>query len=311
MADVFISYAREDRARAEQVARGLSAVGLDAFWDTEIPPGQTWADYVEAKLTNCKAVVVLWSEHSTRSQWVREEARMGRDTSKLIPAMLDATPPPFGFGEVQAANLSAWRGEANHPEWTRFSHAVHAAVRGAAAAPPQPTPQAAWTAPPAYSAASGHAAAAVSPSTAAASPLTHIATCFRKYVDGTGRARRAEYWWWIGFMFAVAVAAYMMDAAVGGADPYSGEPYNPMISGIAVLALLAPWVSVSSRRLHDLGFSGWFAAAIPAFLLGGGAVDDETLGGVLSLIGLVGLIAIGVKSGPSEANAYGPDPKPA
>ena len=90
MADVFISYSREDRPRAEQVARGLGAVGLDAFWDTDVPPGQTWADYIEGKLSQCKAVVVLWSEHSTKSQWVHEEARMGRDKSKLIPAMLQS-----------------------------------------------------------------------------------------------------------------------------------------------------------------------------------------------------------------------------
>ena len=114
MADVFISYAREDRSRAEQVARALQAAGIQAFWDTEIPPGQTWADYIEGKLAQCKALIVLWSEHSTKSQWVREEASMGRDKGKLIPAMLDASPAPFGFGEVQAANLSAWNGDPNH-----------------------------------------------------------------------------------------------------------------------------------------------------------------------------------------------------
>ncbi|MBP6690322.1 MAG: toll/interleukin-1 receptor domain-containing protein, partial [Hyphomonadaceae bacterium] len=79
MADVFLSYGREDTARAEQVAKGLEAAGLDVFWDNEIPPGTTWADYIESKLTQCKALIVLWSEHSTKSQWVREEARMGRD----------------------------------------------------------------------------------------------------------------------------------------------------------------------------------------------------------------------------------------
>src|SRR6476646_4713477 len=100
MADVFISYAREDRPRAEQVARGLAAVGLESFWDTDIPPGQTWADYIEGKLSQCKAVIVLWSEHSTKSQWVREEARMGRDKCVLIPVMIDASTPPFGFGEL-------------------------------------------------------------------------------------------------------------------------------------------------------------------------------------------------------------------
>ena len=124
MADVFISYAREDRPRAEQVARGLQAIGLEAFWDTDIPPGQTWADYIEAKLAQCKAVIVLWSEHSTKSQWVREEARMGRDKGKLIPVQLDNSPAPFGFGEVQAANLRDWNGQSGHPEWERTLSAV-------------------------------------------------------------------------------------------------------------------------------------------------------------------------------------------
>ncbi|MGE3141808.1 MAG: toll/interleukin-1 receptor domain-containing protein [Hyphomonadaceae bacterium] len=138
MADVFISYAREDKARAEQVARALGAAGLDVFWDSEIPPGQTWADYIEDKLSNCKAVIVLWSANSTRSQWVREEARMGRDKGKLIPASLDDSMAPFGFGEVQAANLTTWQGQAGHVEWERML----AAVRAAVASPGQPAPSA-------------------------------------------------------------------------------------------------------------------------------------------------------------------------
>jgi hypothetical protein len=137
MADVFISYAREDRARAEQIAAALQRMGLEVFWDNEIPPGATWADYIETKLTQCKALVVLWSEHSTKSQWVREEARMARDRGLLIPAMLDATPAPFGFGEVQAADLSQWQGDPNNPEWRRFANAVAgAAGRAPSQAPP-------------------------------------------------------------------------------------------------------------------------------------------------------------------------------
>ena len=145
MADVFLSYAREDSARAEQVARGLEQAGLDVFWDNEIPPGTTWADYIEQKLTQCKALIVLWSEHSTKSQWVREEARMGRDKGVLIPVMMDTSTPPFGFGEVQAANLATWNGEADHPGWRRFVDAV----QGFSKAEPRPAaPQAALSAPP-------------------------------------------------------------------------------------------------------------------------------------------------------------------
>jgi len=135
MADVFLSYAREDSARAVQVAEGLKSAGLDVFWDNEIPPGQTWADYIEQKLTQCKALIVLWSEHSTKSQWVREEARMGRDKGVLIPVMIDASQPPFGFGEVQSANLATWNGEADHAGWRRFVDAVLRVSKAEAPAP--------------------------------------------------------------------------------------------------------------------------------------------------------------------------------
>ena len=128
MADVFVSYAREDSARAGQIARALEAQGLDVFWDTEIPPGQTWSDFIEAKLAVCKVAVVLWSTHSVTSQAVREEARIGRDKGKLIPALIESVSVPLGFGEVQAANLTAWNGDPNAPEWRRLVEAVCSVV---------------------------------------------------------------------------------------------------------------------------------------------------------------------------------------
>jgi hypothetical protein len=124
MPDIFLSYAREDQARAAQVADGLKRDGYDVFWDKEIPPGRSWADYLEEKLSVCKVVVVLWSRASTASEWVREEARIAKDKGKLIPAMIDAATPPFGFGEVQAANLTGWTGALDHPEWRRLTGAV-------------------------------------------------------------------------------------------------------------------------------------------------------------------------------------------
>jgi len=144
MADVFLSYAREDAGRAQQIAEGLEAEGVDVFWDNEIPPGSTWADYIESKLTQCKALIVLWSEHSTKSQWVREEARMGRDKGVLIPVMIDGSTPPFGFGELQAANLADWQGQRDHASWRRFAAAVG---NFAKAAPRAAAPQA-FVAPP-------------------------------------------------------------------------------------------------------------------------------------------------------------------
>jgi uncharacterized membrane protein YhaH (DUF805 family) len=316
MADVFISYAREDRPHAERIAHGLSAMGLEPFWDTEIPPGQTWSDYIEGKLAACKAVIVLWSAHSTKSQWVREEARMGRDKGRLIPVMLDASTPPFGFGEVQAADLSAWNGEANHPAWTRLSGAVYSTVRGADAAPPAPQAQAAWSAPPpptsGWSSAQPHPAPhAPGGAAEALSPVGYIQKCLRLFANGAGRARRAEYWWWTLFAIVVSIVAYVLDIAVGGMNQFTGTPNSQIITGIAGLALLAPGISVASRRFHDVGLSGWLAgAAFAVYVLGYGlAASAMPIGSLLLLAaGIVVLVVAVMPSKPGE-NQYGPNPK--
>lgn len=100
MADIFLSYSREDHTRAAEIAKALNAAGYEVFWDVEIPPGKSWADILEEKLAVCKAAVVLWSRVSTASKWVREEARLAHDRGKLIPVQIDELPPPFGFGEI-------------------------------------------------------------------------------------------------------------------------------------------------------------------------------------------------------------------
>jgi uncharacterized membrane protein YhaH (DUF805 family) len=301
MADVFISYAREDRPHAEQMARALSTMGLECFWDTEIPPGQTWSDYIEGKLSACKAVIVLWSQHSTKSQWVREEARMGRDKAKLIPAMLDGSPPPLGFGEVQAANLSSWQGRANHPEWTRFANAVYAAARGGEA-PSHPRAQPALQA--AYTPTPGGASETLS-------PIGYVMKCLRLYFDGKGRARRAEYWWWVAFVVVVSIATNILDVGVGGVDPYTNAPRNQIISTIVGLALLAPGVSVTSRRFHDVGLSGWlvagvFAAYVVGYMMMASAMP---IGVVILLAAAVAALVVALIPSKAGANQYGPNPK--
>lgn len=138
MADVFVSYSREDKPRAEAIATALGNAGYEVFWDNEIPPGSTWADYLQAKITGSKALVVLWTATSTQSQWVREEARIGRDSKKLVPIILDGAAPPFGFGEVQAVDLTGWRGEPDNPEWKRFLNGLAFVVQQGGGGTPQP-----------------------------------------------------------------------------------------------------------------------------------------------------------------------------
>jgi hypothetical protein len=57
-----------------------------------------------------RCMLVLWSSHSVKSEWVCEEATEGRLLGRLIPVFLEKVRPPAGFREVQAADLVDWDG---------------------------------------------------------------------------------------------------------------------------------------------------------------------------------------------------------
>lgn len=94
MADIFVSYAQENEARAEAFARALRREGWSVFQDRTIPPGQAWDEHIEQELEDASCVVVLWSEAACASHWVREEAEEARKRGILVPALIEARLPP-------------------------------------------------------------------------------------------------------------------------------------------------------------------------------------------------------------------------
>ena len=77
MADIFISYAKEDRERVKLLANALEIKGWSVFWDRTIPTGQKWREVIGEALENARVVIVAWSKASTKSRWVQEEADWG------------------------------------------------------------------------------------------------------------------------------------------------------------------------------------------------------------------------------------------
>lgn len=102
MADIFLSYAREDAARAERLAEALKAAGYSVWWDRKLTAGERYSDETEGFLKSAGAVVVLWSREAIRSVWVCDEAAIGRDEGKLVPIAFDGVEPPIGFRQIQA-----------------------------------------------------------------------------------------------------------------------------------------------------------------------------------------------------------------
>src|SRR5690242_7506443 len=88
VADVFLSYARNDIWRAKQIADGLRSEGLDVFFDAGLRIGEEWDDGLEERLEEMPSVAVLWSEKSRKSHWVRSETRRGIRLRKLAPARI-------------------------------------------------------------------------------------------------------------------------------------------------------------------------------------------------------------------------------
>jgi len=85
MSDIFISYARADKHKAELLADAFSRKGWSVWWDRQIPPGQSFDDTIESALNSARCVIVLWSTHSVSSRWVKTEAAEGADRGILFP----------------------------------------------------------------------------------------------------------------------------------------------------------------------------------------------------------------------------------
>jgi formylglycine-generating enzyme required for sulfatase activity len=114
VAEIFISYAREDIDAARRLAVELEKRGWSVFWDRRIPAGRRFADVIALQLDAAKCVIALWSSAASTSDWVLEEAEEALRRNILAPALIEAIRPPMGFRRIHAADLIGWRGEGTH-----------------------------------------------------------------------------------------------------------------------------------------------------------------------------------------------------
>ncbi|HEU5482211.1 MAG TPA: toll/interleukin-1 receptor domain-containing protein, partial [Sphingomicrobium sp.] len=126
MASVFLSYDREDTARARPIVAGLEKAGHVVWWDRHIKGGAEYAEEIEQALKQCDTVIVLWSENSVKSAWVRDEAAAARDSGKLVPVLLDRIEAPLGFRQLQNVDLSRWRGRGKPPNLQEILTSINA-----------------------------------------------------------------------------------------------------------------------------------------------------------------------------------------
>ena len=115
-----------------------------------------------------------------------------------------------------------------------------------------------------------------------------VGRCLRKYFVVSGRASRAEFWWWqLSLLLAlggILVLAYLGDRAA---------PHGALGMAYLVLQLgsVVPQITVTTRRLHDIGRSGWWQ-----------------LIGLVPAVGPLVMLWWMVKPGESWTNRFGNNP---
>lgn len=134
MADVFISYAREQRELADKLAAALTELGLTVWSDSRLTPGRDYEEEIERQLDAARAVIVIWSDDSVASNFVRAEAREALEQRKLVPIRSQDVRPPLIFRGLHFEDMWDWTGDPADAAFQRLAIQVTALVRGQDAA---------------------------------------------------------------------------------------------------------------------------------------------------------------------------------
>ncbi|WP_285713652.1 toll/interleukin-1 receptor domain-containing protein [Erythrobacter oryzae] len=135
MGGIFLSYSRADRDHAHAVVQGLRALGVEVWWDEDMP-GVDWQFELTYRITEMAAVMVLWSPKSLDSKNVGDEARLAYKQDKLINALIGVPEPREPFARINGLPLDGWDGREPHNGWRRLVQTAESFLVKAGDVPP-------------------------------------------------------------------------------------------------------------------------------------------------------------------------------
>jgi hypothetical protein len=108
VADIFISYSREDAVRAAALADAFTSVGWSVWFDDAIRAGAPYDAVIDQQLDAAACVVVVWSRASIDSSWVRAEASAADEQAKLVPVTFErGLRVPVRFRQIHVSHLTS------------------------------------------------------------------------------------------------------------------------------------------------------------------------------------------------------------
>ena len=122
--------------------------------------------------------------------------------------------------------------------------------------------------------------------------VNYFITCLKKYAVFSGRARRAEYWYFFLFFNLIHITLTWLDTKIQLGDSPDAPGGYPILGGFFLLALSLPYIAATTRRLHDVDKSGWWQLLF-----------------FVVIIGWIPLFVWAAKGGTIGPNLFGDDPK--
>lgn len=105
---------------------------------------------------------------------------------------------------------------------------------------------------------------------------------YKNYANFSGRDTRQQYWMFYLFYIIFVVVFGFVDPLIGAVG---------LLNGIFILVSIIPSVALATRRLHDIGKSGWWQ-----------------LLALIPVVGSIVLLVFLVKQGDPGENQFGPNP---
>lgn len=117
VADVFISYKREDRPRIAIIAELLSDLGLSAWFDASLVSGDTWQSVINREVGQASAMLVCWTPQAVNSVQVMREVLEGVRRRIYAPVLLADCDLPAELNRTHMPNLTDWDLSLDNHEW--------------------------------------------------------------------------------------------------------------------------------------------------------------------------------------------------
>ena len=119
------------------------------------------------------------------------------------------------------------------------------------------------------------------------SPIDWAMRPLTNYANFSGRAPRAEYWWFYLLTIVAYIVAMTLESVGGAGDVFDSFG---ILTLVVTLSLFIPSLAVGVRRLHDTDRSGWWL-----------------LIGLIPLVGAIVVLVFLVMQGTTGDNRFGPE----